>query len=90
MKKAARRVCVGLNVYIDLMTANVSMGPRKVRKQAADVNASTSILFESNGDGSRPPVVRSVRSSTDEGPLALNLQQAGLGSNISSCEVRPP
>ena len=44
--------------------------------------------LNSNGEGSRPPVVRSVRRSTECGPLALILQQRGFG--VEHVDLRRP
>ena len=83
-------VCVGLNVYIELMTQMSSIDRGDVGQQfAASRCRRWPSCLNSNGEGSRPPVTRSVRRSTESGRWPWYFSSAGLGSNMSSCEGPP-
>src|SRR5215469_765659 len=82
-------VCVGLKVYIDLMTQISSITDAMLGRRLETYTPSPPYCLNSTGDGSRPPVVRSVRSSTDEGRCPWYFESDGLGSNMSSCDGPP-
>ncbi len=60
-------VCVGLKVYIDLITQISSIVDAMLGSRLLTWTPSRPYCLNSNGEGSSPPVVRSVRRSTDEG-----------------------
>ena len=60
-------VCVGLNVYIDLITQMSSIVEAMFGSRLLTWTPPRPYCLNSNGEGSKPPVVRSVRSSTEEG-----------------------
>src|ERR1700693_1868546 len=83
-------VCVGLKVYIDLMTHTSSITEAICGHNSLTSTPPRPYFLNWNGDGSKPPVSRSVRKPlTAAGRWPAYFARAGFGSNISNCEGPP-
>ena len=79
-------VCVGLKVYIDLMTQMSSMVEARLGSRLLTCTPPWPCCLNSNGEGNRPPVVRSVRRSTEDGRWPWYFGERGLG--VEHVELR--
>jgi hypothetical protein len=81
--------CVGLNVYIERITQMSSITVEICGNSSLTSIPLRPAFLNWNGEGSSPPVCRSVRRSTELGRWPSYLARIGLGSNISSCDGPP-
>ena len=72
-------VCVGLNVYIDRITHMSSITEAMLRQQAAHLDAARPVLLELERRGQQAAGLAFGAQVDRSRPLALILQQRGLG-----------
>src|SRR3954466_1637156 len=89
LHRARAGLCVGLKVYIERMTHRSSIDAARFGSNSLTSMPADPCLVNLNGDGSSPPVVRSVRRLADSGRWPAYFSSAGFGSNRSICDGPP-